>query len=302
MVDNRGGPRGRSNDDRNRGPIRREEEQTRHTRTLALSAWDLARTRRTRPDTPRGHIIFLRAQQRLLQAFENERSIPEGDRSMLRVPDSSRGTVLLIHGVSTGPGDLYELAEILYSEDYTVWVVRLPDYGTEGDTISKVSWESALELVRQRFHLLGRGGGRIHVVGLGFGATLALHLSQHDSVSSLILLAPAIMPRESILQRMLVRFKLHRLGFVHRWLGWNADLMEGMDRARSRLGNLAVPIYAAQCDDDDQASPSSLRVLQRKARHEASLFRSFPEGGHAILAHHGEGALFDDIIKFCDER
>ena len=106
----------------------------------------------------------------------------------------------------------------------------------------------------------------------------------------------------AILQRMLVRFRLHRLGIVHSWLGWNADLMEGMDRARGRIGNLKVPIYAAQCDDDDRASPDSLRFLQRKAHHDGSLFRSFPEGGHAILANHGSGTLFDDIVNFCDGR
>lgn len=302
MADNRGGPRGRGNNQRNRTPDRQEEDQSQRTQTLALSAWDLARTRTGRPDSPRGHTITLRANQRLLQAFENGRAIPEGNRSVLRAPDRSRGSVLLIHGVSTGPGDLYELADVLYDADYTISVVRLPDYGTEGDTICEVSWEAALELVRQRFRLLARGGGRIHVVGLGFGATLALHLSLHESVSTLILLAPAIMPRESILQRMLVRFKLHRLGFVHSWLGWNADLMEGMDRVRGRIGSLKVPIYAAQCDDDDRASPDSLRVLQRKARHDGSLFRSFPEGGHAILDNHGSGTLFNDIVSFCDGR
>ncbi len=270
------------------------------TQNLTLSAWDLARTRKQQPDSARGHIMTLRTHQKLLASFEKERAIPDPDRSFLQVKEGARGAVLLIHGVTTGPGDLRELANILFDNQYNAYVLRLPDYGTQGHTISEVSWESALHQARQSFKLLQRGGGRVHVVGMGFGATLSLHLSRDEDVSSLVLLSPAIMPKASLLQRMLVRFKLHHIKFIHRYIGWNADLMEGMDKARGQVGKLKVPVYAAQCEDDDRASPVSLRFLQRKAKHKASRFRIFPSGGHAILAEHGPDHLFDDIIKFCD--
>jgi len=269
------------------------------TQNLTLSAWDMARTRKGQPDTPRGHVMTLRTHQRLVASFEKERAIPDPDRSFLRVKEGARGSILLIHGVSTGPGDLRELANVLYDSEYNVYVLRLPDYGTTGHTISEVSWESALHQARQCFQLLSRGGGKVHVVGMGFGATLALHLARTEGVSSLVLLSPAIMPKASLLQRMLVRFKLHHMKFIHRYIGWNADLMEGMDKARSQVGKLKIPVYAAQCEDDDRASPLSLRFLQRKANHKASRFQIFPTGGHAILAEHGERTLFRDIVKFC---
>ncbi len=270
------------------------------TQTLTLSAWDLARTRTAQPDTTRGHVMTLRAHQRLVASFEKDRAIPDPDRSFLRVKEEARGAVLLIHGVSTGPGDLRVLANVLFDSGYNVYVLRLPDYGTAGHTISEVSWESAHYQARQCFQLLSRGGGKVHVVGMGFGATLALHLSRGEKVSSLVLLSPAIMPKASLMQRLLVRLKLHHLKFVHRSLGWNADLMEGMDKARSQVSKLKVPVYAAQCEDDDRASPLSLRFLQRKAKHTASRFKVFPSGGHAILAEHGESSLFQDIVNFCD--
>lgn len=269
------------------------------TQTLALSAWDMARTRRNLPDTPRGQVMTLRAHQKLVDSFEKERKIPDADRSILRVKEGAKGACLLIHGVSTRPGNLYELADVLYEADYNVYVLRLPDYGTPGHTISEVSWESALHQAQQCYRLLARGGGKVHVVGMGFGATLALLLAHQESVSSLVLLSPAIMPRESWFQRLLVRLKLHRLGMVHKWLGWNADLMEGMDKARGKIGQIRVPIYAAQCEDDDRASPTSLRVLQNKSRNKGSRFKVFPEGGHAILDVHGKDILFKQIVQFC---
>ncbi len=246
--------------------------------------------------------MTLRTHQRLVASFESERKIPEVDRSFLQIKEGANGSVLLIHGVSTSPGSLRELAIRLHEADLNIYVLRLPDYGTPEHTISEVSWESALQQGRQCFKLLAHGGGPVHVVGMGFGATLALHLASSESVSSLVLLSPAIMPRESFLQRLLVRLKLHRLGFVHNWLGWNSDLMEGMDIARSKIGKIKVPIYGAQCEDDDRASPASLRFLQRKAKHKGSRFRVFPDGGHAILANHGQQGLYKDIIKFCGGR
>lgn len=275
---------------------------SKQTQNLTLSAWDLARTRKQQPDTPRGQVMTLKTHQRLVASFESERNIPEVDRSFLQIKEGANGAVLLIHGVSTSPGSLRELAMRLHDSDLNVYVLRLPDYGTPDNTISEVSWEAALEQGKQCFQLLARGGGPVHVVGLGFGASLALHLASSESVSSLVLLSPALMPRESFLQRMLVRMKLHRIGFVHNWLGWNADLMEGMDIARSKIGKIKVPIYGAQCEDDDRASPASLRILQRKARNKGSRFRVFQDGGHAILANHGEKGLYMDIIKFCGGR
>jgi esterase/lipase len=243
--------------------------------------------------------MTLRAHQKLVASYEQVRRIPDPDRSYLRVKENARGSCLLIHGVSTRPGDLHDLAARFYEADFNVYVLRLPDYGTPGHTISEVSWESALNQAVQCFRLLARGGGPVHVIGMGFGATLALHLADQEKVSSLVLLAPAIMPRENLFQRLAVRLKLHRLALVHKWLGWNADLMVGMDRARGRVGKLRVPIYAAQCDDDDRASPASLRFLQGKARHPASRFQVFPAGGHAILVEHGDRFLYREILRFC---
>lgn len=243
--------------------------------------------------------MTLRAHQKLLHSFEMERKISDENRSFIRINDDARGSCLLVHGVTSSPGDLRDLALALHKAGFNIYVLRLPDYGTPGHTISEVSWESALQQVLQGYRLLARGGGKVHMVGLGFGATLGLHLAKVESLSSLVLMAPSIMPRESFFQRMLVRMKLHHLGFVHRWMGWNSDLMEGMDKARSGVSKLKTPIYAAHCDDDDHASPSSLRFLQRKSKHKGSRFQVFPTGGHGILESHGEAHLYEEIVKFC---
>ncbi len=277
---------------------RRDPALARQTTNLALAAWDLAQRRKGRQDNARGHLITLRAHQRLVASFERERNIPQADRSRFLLRSDARGCCLLIHGISTGPDDLAELGDRLHDDGWDVYIMRLPGYGRGDSTLSDNSWESYLNQVTQCFRLLAGGPGKVHVVGLGYGATLALLLSKREKPASLTLLAPALIARESFFQRLLIRLRLNRLALVRRWLGWSAGLVEGMDRARSCAGHARVPIFAAQCEDDESASPDSLRFLQRKARHGASRLRLFPEGGHAILASHGEGSLYEGIIEF----
>jgi len=284
-------------------PMPAEPVVTPEARALALTAWDLARTRGDREDTARGQLMTLRTHQKLIGTFEAGRRIPEDDRTFLRVRENARASFLLIHGMSTGPADLRGLARHLGDNECNVWVLRLPELGAVPGAVSHASWESSLLQAGQRCRMLSRGGGNLHVVGLGYGAALALHLaSRLEAINSLVLLAPALMPQVSAFQRQIVRFRLHRLGPFRRLLGVNADLLEGMDAARSSAGRVRVPIYAAQCEDDDRASPASLRFLQKKAHNRASRFQVFPAGGHAILASHGERVLYGEILKFCGIR
>ncbi|MBK8166979.1 MAG: alpha/beta fold hydrolase [bacterium] len=284
-------------------PMPAESAVTPEARALALTAWDLARTRADREDTARGQLMTLRTHQKLIAAFEAGRRIPEDDRTFLRVRENARGSFLLIHGMSTGPADLRGLAKHLGDNECNVWVLRLPELGAVPGAVSHASWESSLLQASQRCRMLSRGGGDLHVVGLGYGAALALQLaSRLDAISSVVLLAPALMPRVSAFQRQVVRFRLHRLGLFRRMLGLNVDLLEGMDAARGSAGRVRVPVYAAQCDDDDRASPASLRFLQKKVGNRASRFQVFPNGGHAILAAHGERVLYGEILKFCGIR
>jgi esterase/lipase len=71
-----------------------------------------------------------------------------------------------------------------------------------------------------------------------------------------------------------------------------------MESARSQISRLRLPVYAAQCDDDEHISPISLRVLQKRVRHRASRFRAFPSGGHDLLATHGAEDLHGEILSF----
>ena len=270
------------------------------TLAMALSTWDLERTRRDRPNSPRSRVVLLRAHQRLQEGVEARKGVPPAKRSSIKIRDESRTACLLIHDTHDSPADFRSLAEHLYRNGLTVYALLLPEHGKEDS--HEVMWRACQQEVRLRFRLLRRAYNRVYVIGQGFGATLAILLAAKESVPGLALLAPALVPRVSLVERLLFRLGIHRIVWLRPRLGWTEELLTAMKRARARISRLRTPVYAAQCDDDESISPVSLRILQKSVRHKASRFHVFPTGGHAILEAHGESTLNAEIYSFIRGR
>jgi len=282
----------------NRNGSRDEQAKQEQAMTLALSAWDLERTRQERPDTPRSRIVLLRTHKQLQAALEERHNIHPAKRTQIKICEEGRGACLLIHGSLGSPADLSGLADHLHRSGLNVYSLLLPGHGSPGEGPPRVMWQACLQEVKLRFALLQRVSKRVSVVGCGFGAALAIHLAAKSQISSLVLLAPALIPRVTFFERTLFRLGLHRLPWILPRMGWSREVLGGMKRARAIISRLRVPIYGAQCEDDERISPLSLRVLQKNVRHKASRFRVFDSGGHAILDSHGSDTLFAEISKF----
>ncbi len=265
---------------------------------LALSAWAIEKQLRGRPDSERGRVMALRIQRRLLATLEQERHVPPEKRSFLEISDGSPAAVLLLHGATGSPADLRPLADHLHAGGLTVMGQRLPGAAAAFGDPPRVRWRADLQQATQVYDMLERLHQRVYIVGLSFGAALALHLGRRRQPAALALLAPALVPRVSVFVRLLLRLKIHHLGWVRRRAGWNLELLDAMEKARGRVGRVKAPIYAAQCEDDATISPASLRLLQRRSRHRAGRFRLFASGGHAILRAHGESVLNAEILEF----
>ena len=129
---------------------------------------DLQELLRFRPSRDRFRVVIVDEVHMLSKAAFNAllKSIEEPPPYVLWVfatTDGETGFYPHAHVPIRGPGDLHALAELMYDAGFNVYVLRLPDYGTPGHTISEVSWESALHQVQQCYRLLNRGGGKVHV-------------------------------------------------------------------------------------------------------------------------------------------
>ncbi len=291
-------------ENQNGQPLPPADEPAVRAETIAysLAAWELERNRPEREQTQRASAYLLRAHQRLQAELDERRGVPPADRSIVLCHEGAEEAVLLVHGATTTPAEMRPLAELLHAGGRHVYAPLLPTRANLAPGLGDVRWRGCLEEVLVRYRLLKQAGRRVHVVGLSFGAALAVHLAAREKPASLVLLAPALVPRLPLGVRLLLRLGVHRMKWVRRRYGWSLEVLEAMEKARPLVSRLGMPVYAAQCQDDERISPVSLRFVQRKARHRASRFRLYPTGGHLLLRTQGPAGLHAEIARFVDGR
>jgi carboxylesterase len=109
----------------------------------------------------------------------NAFAIREGDRA-----------VLLVHGFTASTQEVEGLAHFLASKGFSVSVPLLAGHNTSFDDFSKTSASDYLRSVREAYDELD-GYESIDVLGLSFGAILAIELASTRPVRKVVLLAPA---------------------------------------------------------------------------------------------------------------
>jgi len=153
-----------------------------------------------RPETPRTFEDYLRLEGRLFAELRdtilgnpstaddatlgryNPASIPSHlaldtpyNHSYELVPETVRGAVLLVHGLSDSPYSMRALAELFRDQGLYVLVLRLPGHGTIPSGLLDVRWQdwsAAVELAAK--HAAGRAGADhpFYMGGFSTGAAL----------------------------------------------------------------------------------------------------------------------------------
>lgn len=280
----------------------RNEQRRARLQAMSLTAWDLRRSRSLEGHGPRARVMTLRTDEKLRFLSEAELGVPKYKRSFLKVGDEGAPGVLLIHDTDQTPANLVPLARSLHGAGLTVHGLLLADDGHGATSRPEARWRATLQHVHQGLQLLTDCCSEVCVVGVGFGAALAIHVASRSSVAGLVLLAPALVPRVGLGIRLLQGLRLLKLPPVRRRLGLAVDVIEGQQSAGDLVGKIDVPIFGAMCDDDTVASPDALRLLQKRAHHRRCRFLAFPKGGHDVLAAHGTSELDRDIIEFVRDK
>jgi esterase/lipase len=280
----------------------RNEQRRERLSTTALTAWDLERTRSQTARDGRARLMVMKTQERLRGLAEAELGVPKHQRSFIMQGAEGRPGVLMIHGAGQTPAEYVPLARHLNAAGLTVHAVLLAGYGHGITDRPEARWRANLQQVRLGYRLLSETCGEVHAVGMGFGAAIALHLAERERVASLVLLAPALVPLVDLKIRILRALGLLHFPPVRRRLGLVVDALDGMQQAQDLAGRIDVPVFGVQCDDDEEISPESLRLLQKRSRHGDSRFRVYPTGGHDPLAAHGSEGLDEEILAFLTHR
>jgi carboxylesterase len=107
--------------------------------------------------------------------------------------------ILLLHGWTSPPDELFPMARYLNSLGYTVSVPLLRGHGTRPEDLECVKWTDWLAQSRDELKKLEKSCKNIFVGGISMGGDLAIMLSGEKSISGTIAMGAAI------------RFKFHYL-------------------------------------------------------------------------------------------
>jgi pimeloyl-ACP methyl ester carboxylesterase len=158
-----------------------------------------------------------------------------------------RGTVIVLHGIRSDKSSVAGLAKQIAEQGYLVLVPDLPGHGrSSGDWLTYgVRETGVVAALLDELGALGRLKGRVGIVGISYGAAVAIQLAAVDTrVRAVVAVAPF-----GSLRGVVPHYVEHYLPLVGRLVP-DAFIQEGVDQAGALAGF-----------DPDEASP--LRAISR---------------------------------------
>ncbi len=161
--------------------------------------------------------------------------------------------VLMLHGYSGAPGELYPMGLALAAANYTVHGPLLAGHGGAPAELFGVTWEDWLSSAVAGLRRLRAVCRTIYVCGFSAGGLLALRLAAHVPIAGLITLAPALQLRGGRL--------LHVTGLLQHIMPWYYPL------ARANFTDPAVrAAVRARVPEADLDNPAVIETIRREAR------------------------------------
>lgn len=203
------------------------------------------------------------------------RVVVVGERDGIDIPGSPDAAVLLLHGLFGTPNELHVLGDQLAGAGYAVRIPLLPGRASSPSVLDRLSWEDWMRDAVRHFDELAAAHAHVAVGGLSAGGTMALDLALRRPTASLLLYAAALSLRYRVTALAPYLWRV-----VPRWpratgpadapgryervpVRAVGELVLGMRRVRSRLGEITAPALVAHSRGDPIVPVSSADRLAR---------------------------------------
>lgn len=231
-----------------------------------------------------------------------------------------RTGALLIHGFTGSPRSMRELGEYLADRGLSVRGVRLPGHGTSWEELNLKSSEDWVQALDAEFLDLAADHDEIFLIGLSFGAALALDLAvrRPDRVAGVVTLAPFLLSKDPL------RVAAPLVGRVLKsFPGVGNDICEpGQDelcydrlplkavphvlrfvaRVRGLLPSLQVPVLTMHGRQDHTAPPDGSELIMSKAGSRDKELVWLERSYHVITMDYERQEVFERTFNFMKER
>lgn len=250
---------------------------------------------------------------------------------ILRSESPASKAALLIHGMTSSPYELEEVALVLQKEGFDVFVPCLSGHGETLEELRLTPTSDWLEdAVSSRTYLLKSGYENVFMVGQSFGGLLALHAAveteMKDGDKIVAMAVPLLLSsslREWVLGTLsyLPESLLDTLGFVKKKtpqdetafakerrafrkhsLGANARMLKIRRQLLARLWKVRCPIFYLQDPQDHHVSGRVPFILRKYCSNTTVVSRWVPGGNHALAMGLRRDYVIDEITSFLCRR
>ena len=218
----------------------------------------------------------------------------------IRVAESSKNAVLMIHGIAGSPAHFRELLPMV-PEDWSVYNILLDGHGGKVTDFSATSMGKWKNQVADTVKQLLQRHEKIIIVAHSMGTLFALQaaVDHSERIAGLFLLAVPLRVRiqpdtvaggvrvalgktqgHEMARAMEDDCSIRHDGRLWEYLGWTPrllELLEEIKRVRGLLPRVRIPCIAFQSEKDELVSVESAQDLQRNRRIEVIMLE---DSGH----------------------
>ena len=225
--------------------------------------------------------------------------------------------VLLVHGFTGLPAELFLLGEFLNRQNFTVLCPRLAGHGTDENDLMRTTKDDWFNSVLDGFHILRGVCEKIFVVGHSMGGLLTLKLAAEKNLSKIVTLAAPIFiddglglknlpPKEFCGNACIIQprrklndvpqaanevYKKTPLVSVHELVGL-------IDDAKNFLPKVTAPILIMHGEDDHTAQPRSARFIMDNVGSPDKKIITVPNSGHLLPLDENRDFVFESVLNF----
>ena len=247
----------------------------------------------------------------------------------LKPEGKSRGSLLLVHGLSANPSEVRPLAERLVQSGYYCYAPCLSGHDKSIEELKRVKSSTWVADVEAAYDFLLANSPAPHaVIGLSFGALLSLNLASHhsDKLSCVVSMSAPVRfrtPHRSFGLRVLSYlpdwildllpcvdkkkrapgdFVKKRVAFDEHSVAAGARLVQVRKLMFKNLSKLQIPLLALYDPEDHHVLDNSDEILKAGYQGPSYSEAFFPGGQHELTLGKKHEEVFVCIEKFLEEK
>ena len=215
--------------------------------------------------------------------------------------------VLLLHGFSSSPGELKDLAKFLHSKSFTVYAPLLPGHGTTPAMLAMTKWQQWVSATEEAVDRLLDDCSEVWIVGNSMGGNLALITANYrkkvkgiitvstpivfNTKQNLVRLVLPLMKRVKFFQKKKYseRF-VKRFGKTKRDDSYNMIPLRGLvhlirvvKESKKAVSVIKKPLLVCQANPDDIMDISSAEFIYNTAKSKKKKLLWVPNSIHLVL-------------------